>query len=84
MHQYLGWLPGAADVQPESVDVYGTHDFLAKFIKPDIGRESGDNFDHNSSHADVVEQIVARVSSPSFQDYIQQNIWSKLGAEYDA
>ena len=79
----LGWLPGAAEVQPESADIYGVHDFLAKFIKPDSGREPGDNFDYNSSNADVVGWIVARVSGQSFQDYIQQNIWSKLGAEHD-
>ena len=80
----LGWLPGAADVQPESANIYGVHDFLAKFIKPDIGREPGDNFDYNSSNADVLGWIIARVSGQPFQDYIQQNIWSKLGAEHDA
>ena len=80
----LGWLPGAADVQPQSADIYGVHDFLAKFIKSDSTREPGDNFDYNSSNADVVGWIVARVSGQSFQDYIQQNIWSKLGAEHDA
>ena len=80
----LGWLPGAADVQPQSADIYGVHDFLAKFIKSDSTREPGDNFDYNSSNADVVGWIVARVSGQSFQDYVQQNIWSKLGAEHDA
>jgi len=80
----LGWLPGASDVQPESADIYGVHDFLAKFIKPDSAREPGESFDYNSSNADVVGWIVARVSGQSFQDYIQQNIWSKLGAEHDA
>ena len=80
----LGWLKGAADVQPDSANIYGVHDFLAKFIKPDTQRKPGDNFDYNSSNADVLGWIIARVSGQPFQDYIQQNIWSKLGAEHDA
>ena len=80
----LGWLEGAADVQPEDAQIYGVHDFLGKFIKPDLKRQPGDNFDYNSSNADVVGWIIARVSGQPFQDFIQQNIWSKLGAEHDA
>jgi CubicO group peptidase (beta-lactamase class C family) len=79
----LGWLPGAADVQPDSAHIYGVQDFLAKFIKPDNRRQPGDNFDYNSSNADVLGWIISRVSNLPFQDYIQQNIWSKLGAEHD-
>lgn len=70
----LGWLKGAADVQPDSANIYGVHDFLAKFIKPDTQRKPGDNFDYNSSNADVLGWIIARVSGQPFQDYIQQNI----------
>lgn len=80
----LGWLQGAADVQPEDTPIYGVHDFLANFIKPDPTREPGGNFDYNSSNADVLGWIIARVSGQPFQDFIQQNIWSKLGAEHDA
>ncbi len=80
----LGWLQGAADVQPENTPIYGVHDFLANFIKPDPQREPGGNFDYNSSNADVLGWIIARVSGQPFQDFIQQNIWSKLGAEHDA
>ncbi|MDG1473893.1 MAG: serine hydrolase, partial [Porticoccaceae bacterium] len=79
----MGWLPGAADVQPDSTPIYGVQDFLAKFIKPDNSRQPGDNFDYNSSNADVLGWIISRVSNLPFQDYIQQNIWSKLGAEHD-
>ena len=79
----MGWLPGARDVQPESTDIYGVHDFLAKFIKPDLQREPGDNLDYNSSNADLIGWLISRVSGQPFQDYIQKNIWSKLGAEHD-
>ena len=80
----MGWLAGASDVQPETAEIYGVHDFLAKFIKPDIAREPGDNLDYNSSNADLVGWLISRVSGQPFQDYIQKNIWSKLGAEHDA
>lgn len=80
----MGWIPGARDIQPKNAAVYGVHDFLASFIKPDFNREPGDNFDYNSSNADVLGWLIARISGQSFQDYIQQNIWAKLGAEHDA
>ena len=80
----MGWLPGAGDVQPESTEIYGVHDFLAKFIKPDLKREPGDNLDYNSSNADLIGWLISRISGQPFQDYIQKNIWSKLGAEHDA
>jgi CubicO group peptidase (beta-lactamase class C family) len=56
---------------------------LAKFIKPDLQREPGDNLDYNSSNADLIGWLISRVSGQPFQDYIQKNIWSKLGAEHD-
>ncbi len=80
----MGWLPGARDVQPNNSEIYGVHDFLSRFIKPDPKREPGDNFDYNSSNADVLGWLIARISGQPFQDFIQQNIWAKLGAEHDA
>ena len=80
----LGWLPGSADLQPEAAEIYGVHDFLGRFIKPDPARSPGDNFDYNSSNADLLGWLIARISGQPFQDYIQQNIWAKLGAEHDA
>lgn len=79
----LGWMPGAADVQPDQAEIYGVHDFLARFIKPDLTREPGDNFDYNSSNADVLGWLIARISGLPFETFIQQKIWSKLGAEHD-
>ena len=79
----LVWLKGAADVKPGETQIYGVHDFLTHFIKPDLKRQPGDNFDYNSSNADVLGWLISRVSGQPFQDYIQQNIWSKIGAEHD-
>ena len=80
----LGWLPGAADVQPDSAEIYGVHDFLAKFIKPDPAVAPGEAFDYNSSNADVLGWLVARISGQPLQDFLQQNLWARLGAEHDA
>ena len=80
----MGWLPGAADVQPDNTEIYGVHDFLGRFIKPDPDRVPGDNFDYNSANADVLGWLIARLSGQPFQDYIEDNIWSKIGAEHDA
>ena len=80
----LGWLPGAADAQPGEDKIYGVHDFLAHFVKPDTAREPGAAFDYNSSNADVLGWLIARISGQSFQDFIREHIWAKLGAEHDA
>jgi len=80
----LAWLPGAADAQPTDTEIYGVHDFLVQFIKPDTSLEPGAAFDYNSSNADLLGWLIARISGESFQDYVQRNIWSKLGAEHDA
>ena len=79
----MAWLPGAADVQPDA-DIYGVHDFLARFIKPDPALEPGDAFDYNSSNADVLGWLITRLSGLSLQDFMQQHIWAKIGAEHDA
>ena len=80
----MAYLPGARDVQPNNSDIYGVHDFLSRFIKPDPNREPGDNFDYNSANADVIGWMISRISGQPFKDFIQQNIWAKLGAEHDA
>ena len=80
----MGWMPGSADIQPDNAEIYGVHDFLGNFVKPDLKRAPGDNFDYNSSNADVLGWLIARISGQPFQDYVQQNIWAKIGAEHDA
>jgi CubicO group peptidase (beta-lactamase class C family) len=80
----MGWLPGAADVQPNDAKVYGVQDFLVQFIKPDPALKPGEAFDYNSSNADLLGWLVARISEEPLQNYIQENLWAKLGAEHDA
>lgn len=80
----MAFLPGARDAQPGSTDIYGVHDFLGKFVKPDPQRSPDQNFDYNSANADVIGWLLARVSGQPFEQFIHQHIWSKLGCEHDA
>ena len=80
----MGWLPGARDAQPESTEIYGVHDFLSKYIKPNKELEPGTDFDYNSSNADVIGWLISRVSGQSYEQFISEQIWSKLGMEHDA
>ena len=80
----MGWMPGAADASPADTKIYGAHDFLVHFIQADPDLKPGEAFDYNSSNADLLGWLIARISGLSLQDYLQQNIWAKLGAEHDA
>jgi len=80
----MAYLPGAQDAQPDSTEIYGVHDFLVKFVRTDPALKPGDAFDYNSSNADVLGWLVSRISGQNLADFIQQHIWSKLGAEHDA
>jgi len=80
----MAYIPGGRDKQPETTEIYGVHNFLEKFIKQDKQLKPGDAFDYNSSNADVAGWLIARVSGIPLHDYIQKNIWSKLGTEHDA
>ena len=80
----MGWLPGARDAQPESTEIYGVHDFLSKYVKPNEELEPGTDFDYNSSNADVIGWLISRVSDQPYEQFISEKIWSKLGMEHDA
>jgi CubicO group peptidase (beta-lactamase class C family) len=80
----MGFLPGAADADPAETKIYGVHDFVSQYIKADTSLNPGDVFDYNSSNADVLGWLIARISGTSLQDFIQTNIWAKIGAEHDA
>ena len=80
----MAWLPGAADAQPQTADIYGVHDFLARFVKPDLSQQPGRVFDYNSANADVLGWPIARISGEPFHEFIQRHIWSRLGTEHDA
>jgi CubicO group peptidase (beta-lactamase class C family) len=80
----LAWLRGAADAQPEDTKIYGVHDFLVHFVKSDPSLQPGEAFDYNSSNADLLGWLIARISGQSFHDFVQQHIWARLGTEHDA
>ena len=80
----MGWLPGARDAQPESTEIYGVHDFLSKYVKPNTELEPGTDFDYNSSNADVIGWLISRVSGQPYEQFISEQISSKLGMEHDA
>ncbi|RRJ85226.1 serine hydrolase domain-containing protein [Aestuariirhabdus litorea] len=80
----MAWLPGAADVQPGQTEIYGIYDFLTHFVKEDPALKPGEAFDYNSSNADVLGWLVARLSGQSLHEFLQQRVWAKLGAEHDA
>ncbi|NND82902.1 MAG: serine hydrolase [Gammaproteobacteria bacterium] len=80
----MGYMPGAADASSADTKVYGAHDFLVHFVQPDPELEPGDAFDYNSSNADLLGWLIARISGLSLQDYLHKHIWAKLGAEHDA
>jgi CubicO group peptidase (beta-lactamase class C family) len=80
----MAWVPGAADARPDDTRIYGVHDFLANFIKPDKRLEPGEAFDYNSANADVIGWIAARVSGQTLDAYLTDTIWSHLGTEHDA
>lgn len=80
----LAFFPGAQDAQPESTDVYGIHDFVARFVKPDPKVKPGDEFDYNSPNTDMLGWLLARVSGMPVDRFVRENIWSKLKTEHDA
>lgn len=80
----MGWLPGAADARPDETDIYGVHDFLVHYIKPDPRVQPGTGFDYNSSNADLLGWLIARISGEPLQDFLQRNVWAQIGAEHDA
>ncbi len=80
----MAYLPGAADASPAEAEIYGVHDFLSRFVRPDPAVAPGARFDYNSSNADVLGWLIARLSGETFQDYVQRVLWSQIGAEHDA
>ncbi|MBL6902005.1 MAG: serine hydrolase [Luminiphilus sp.] len=80
----LGYLPGAADLQPGESSIYGVYDFLTQFVKPDLDTPPGQLFDYNSANADVLGWIVSRLMDKSLDEVIRDAVWQRIGAEHDA
>lgn len=80
----MGYVPGGREAQPETTKIYGVHNFLGRFINNDSSLTPGEAFDYNSANADVAGWLIARVSGMPLHDFLQKNIWAKLGTEHDA
>ena len=80
----MAFIPGAQDLQPSEAEIYGTHDFLSKFVKPEPQKQAGVIFEYNSTNADVIGWMIARLSGMPLQKYISTRLWSKLGTYHDA
>ena len=76
--------PGASDAQPHDEGIYGVHDFLSDFVKPDPTLRPGDAFAYNSANADVLGWLVARLMARPLDEAITDSVWRHLGAEHDA
>lgn len=77
------YVPGA-DTDPKTTTVLGTYDFLTKKATQNNSLNPGHKFEYNSSNADVISWIISSVTGKTTNEYIQENIWAKIGAEHDA
>ncbi len=80
----MAYLPGARDLQPDKARIYGVHDFLQHFVRADSELEPGAAFDYNSTNADVLGWLVARLSGMPLEQFLEEKIWAKLHTEHDA
>ncbi|NPD48133.1 serine hydrolase [Lentimicrobium sp. S6] len=80
----MAQIPGGRDAKPESTEIYGVYDFISKFIRPDTNEIAGEVFDYNSANSDLLGWLISRISGMSYDQFIQQNIWAKLGTDHDA
>ena len=77
------YVPGADTVTTKN-KILGTYDFLTKMATANNDMQPGFKFEYNSSNVDVISWIMSRITEQPYQEFIHQNIWSKLGAEHDA
>jgi CubicO group peptidase (beta-lactamase class C family) len=77
------YVPGGDTVTTKD-QILGTYDFLTQVATANNTLQPGYKFEYNSSNADVISWVMSRVTGESYQQFIYENIWSKLGAEHDA
>jgi len=77
------YIPGARDAMPHNTEIFGIHDFLAKYVQADKSLVPGEVFEYNSTNADVIGWLIARISGIDLATFIEENIWQKMGAEHD-
>ncbi len=75
-HERAGsWRP------PRPGDPADTYEFLASLQK---SGEHGGVFAYCSANTEVLAWIIERVTGRSFADLLSSDLWSRIGAEYDA
>jgi CubicO group peptidase (beta-lactamase class C family) len=76
-------IPGM-DSNPKTATVLGVYDFLTKQATQNKNLEPGYKFEYNSSNTEVIGWIISRITGKPYNEFIQENIWAKIGAEHDA
>ncbi len=82
----LGFVPAfdLAALDPLKDDTpRGVRSLLSRFERRADGK-IGAAYEYQSPNVDVIGWLIERVSGQTLQDFITENIWSKLGAEHDA
>ena len=77
LHEQATAWRGKTDIAKKGLYAY------AQTIKKDK-HEHGKTFHYASINTDVLGWLIQRASGQRFQDFMSQNLWSKLGAEHDA
>ena len=81
----IGFFPNAsADTDPKTAKVLGAYDFLTRLATQKDNMQPGVKFEYNSTNVDVISWIISRITGKTFDEFIQENIWSKIGTEHDA
>ena len=75
---------GGGESDPATTPVLGTYDFVSKMATANSAMQPGYKFEYNSSNVDVISWIISRITGKTYQHFIQEKIWSKIGAEHDA
>lgn len=77
------YVPGKEE-NLQKTKVLGAYDFLNNSATQNNDMLPGYKFEYNSTNVDVISWIIARVTGKTYNEFIQSNIWSKIGAEHDA
>ena len=88
-YKYYGgaitFFPNAnADTDPKTAKVLGAYDFLTRLATQNNNLQPGVKFEYNSTNVDVISWTISRITGKTYNEFIQENIWSKIGAEHDA
>ena len=75
---------GSRDMTPADTKIFGVYDFLQHFIRPNPKLQAGVAFEYSSPNADLLGWLITRISGMPLEQFLRQNLWSRIGAEHDA